>query len=317
MERGEALRQVGVGLEGPQRERAPDRQGISVPVERPPGQAVGARRPVGARSARRPRRGSRSVPPARTATSSGGKARSAAIASSDRARGDEVERRPSSTASRGRPYRFGSVPRTPVFLCEEPSRTLAGHAFRTRVALQHAVDPDLGPRRGAARVPSDGRLPTRRGGGPGIGGADLAEPRLPPGARVPPARPEPDRGTPRSSTAVLHTSKPTIYRHINKLKALDLLEEVVGMGEGKGRKGYRVRYGNMARSVGLHRGKRPERVTPVPRDREPSADADRAARRPSRRPSVAPKVALAHARGGANEAADDRRGPRRSDRRSR
>ncbi len=49
-------------------------------------------------------------------------------------------------------------------------------------------------------------------------------------------------------TAVLHTSKPTVYRHINKLKALDLLEEVVGMGEGKGRKGYRIRYGNMARA---------------------------------------------------------------------
>jgi DNA-binding transcriptional ArsR family regulator len=49
-------------------------------------------------------------------------------------------------------------------------------------------------------------------------------------------------------TAVLHTSKPTVYRHINKLKALDLLEEVVGPGEGKGRKGYRVRYGNMARA---------------------------------------------------------------------
>ncbi len=49
-------------------------------------------------------------------------------------------------------------------------------------------------------------------------------------------------------TAVLQTSKPTIYRHINKLKALDLLEEVVGMGEGKGRKGYRFRYGNVARA---------------------------------------------------------------------
>jgi predicted transcriptional regulator len=49
-------------------------------------------------------------------------------------------------------------------------------------------------------------------------------------------------------TAVLGTSKPTIYRHINKLKALDLLEEVVGMDESKGRKGYRFRYGNVARA---------------------------------------------------------------------
>lgn len=50
-------------------------------------------------------------------------------------------------------------------------------------------------------------------------------------------------------TAVLKTSKPTIYRHINKLKSLDLLEEVGGTNDaGKGRKGYRVRYGNLARA---------------------------------------------------------------------
>jgi predicted transcriptional regulator len=47
---------------------------------------------------------------------------------------------------------------------------------------------------------------------------------------------------------VLKTSKPTIYRHINKLKALDLLEEVGGAADGKGRKGYRLRYGNLARA---------------------------------------------------------------------
>jgi predicted transcriptional regulator len=47
--------------------------------------------------------------------------------------------------------------------------------------------------------------------------------------------------------AVLKTTKPTIYRHLNKLKALDLLEEV-GASEGKGRKGYRLRYGNLARA---------------------------------------------------------------------
>ncbi len=49
-------------------------------------------------------------------------------------------------------------------------------------------------------------------------------------------------------TAVLRTSKPTVYRHINKLKALDLLEEVGGAADGKGRKGYRLRYGNLARA---------------------------------------------------------------------
>lgn len=48
-------------------------------------------------------------------------------------------------------------------------------------------------------------------------------------------------------TAVLRTSKPTVYRHINKLKSLDLLEEVGGANDaGKGRKGYRIRYGNVA-----------------------------------------------------------------------
>lgn len=49
-------------------------------------------------------------------------------------------------------------------------------------------------------------------------------------------------------SAVLKTSKPTVYRHINKLKALDLLEEVGGASDGRGRKGYRLRYGNLARA---------------------------------------------------------------------
>ena len=49
-------------------------------------------------------------------------------------------------------------------------------------------------------------------------------------------------------TAVLKTSKPTVYRHINKLKSLDLLEEVGGVADGKGRKGYRLRYGNLSRA---------------------------------------------------------------------
>jgi len=48
--------------------------------------------------------------------------------------------------------------------------------------------------------------------------------------------------------SALRTSKPTVYRHLNKLKALDLLEEVAGALGGKGRKGYRLRYGNLARA---------------------------------------------------------------------
>jgi predicted transcriptional regulator len=48
--------------------------------------------------------------------------------------------------------------------------------------------------------------------------------------------------------AVLKTTKPTVYRHLNKLKALDLLEEVAGDAGAKGRKGYRLRYGNLARA---------------------------------------------------------------------
>ncbi len=48
--------------------------------------------------------------------------------------------------------------------------------------------------------------------------------------------------------AVLKSSKPSVYRHLNKLKSLDLLEEVAGEVDGKGRKGYRMRYGNLARA---------------------------------------------------------------------
>ncbi len=54
---------------------------------------------------------------------------------------------------------------------------------------------------------------------------------------------------PEELSGVLKTSKPTVYRHINKLKAMDLLEEVPEVKEsGKGRKGYRIRYGNLARA---------------------------------------------------------------------
>ena len=49
-------------------------------------------------------------------------------------------------------------------------------------------------------------------------------------------------------TAVLKTSKATVYRHINRLKSLDMLEDVGGASDGKGRKGYRLRYGNMSKA---------------------------------------------------------------------
>lgn len=53
---------------------------------------------------------------------------------------------------------------------------------------------------------------------------------------------------PEELQAVLSASKATVYRHINRLKALDLLEEVGATPEGKARKGYRLRYGNLARA---------------------------------------------------------------------
>ena len=45
--------------------------------------------------------------------------------------------------------------------------------------------------------------------------------------------------------ALLDTTKPTIYRHINKLKSLDLLESMDVEFEGQMRKGYRIRYGDL------------------------------------------------------------------------
>ena len=45
--------------------------------------------------------------------------------------------------------------------------------------------------------------------------------------------------------ALLDTTKPTIYRHINKLKSLDLLESMDVEFEGQMRKGYRSRYGDL------------------------------------------------------------------------
>ncbi|UCE38501.1 MAG: helix-turn-helix transcriptional regulator [Thermoplasmata archaeon] len=47
----------------------------------------------------------------------------------------------------------------------------------------------------------------------------------------------------------LKTTKPTIYRHINKLKDLDILEEMhVEKEEGRTSKAYRIRYGNLSKA---------------------------------------------------------------------
>jgi predicted transcriptional regulator len=48
----------------------------------------------------------------------------------------------------------------------------------------------------------------------------------------------------------LQTSKPTIYRHLNKLKGLDILEEVQIFDEisKQNKKAYRLRYGNLEKA---------------------------------------------------------------------
>jgi len=47
----------------------------------------------------------------------------------------------------------------------------------------------------------------------------------------------------------LETTKPTIYRHINKLKDMDILEEVhVEDEEGQRKKAYRIRYGDLSKA---------------------------------------------------------------------
>ena len=48
--------------------------------------------------------------------------------------------------------------------------------------------------------------------------------------------------------ALLGTTKPTVYRHINKLKSLDLLESMDVEYEGQVRKGYRIRYGDLSKA---------------------------------------------------------------------
>jgi predicted transcriptional regulator len=62
---------------------------------------------------------------------------------------------------------------------------------------------------------------------------------------------QPDRGWLVEELAQeLGTTKPTIYRHINKLKNLDILEEVyVDRGkENKSKKAYRIRYGSLSKA---------------------------------------------------------------------
>lgn len=48
--------------------------------------------------------------------------------------------------------------------------------------------------------------------------------------------------------ALLGTTKPTIYRHINKLKSMDILESTDVEFDGAVRKGYRIRYGDLAKA---------------------------------------------------------------------
>jgi predicted transcriptional regulator len=47
----------------------------------------------------------------------------------------------------------------------------------------------------------------------------------------------------------LGVTKATVYRHVNKLKGFDILEEMnVEDADGKPRKGYRIRYGNLSKA---------------------------------------------------------------------
>jgi len=46
----------------------------------------------------------------------------------------------------------------------------------------------------------------------------------------------------------LRTTKATVYRHINKLKGFDLLEEMTVEKDGVPKKGYRIRYGNLSKA---------------------------------------------------------------------
>ena len=59
----------------------------------------------------------------------------------------------------------------------------------------------------------------------------------------------PERGWTADQLAVrLKTTKATVYRHLNKLKEIDLLDEVQVDDRGTPRKGYRIRYGNLTKA---------------------------------------------------------------------
>ncbi|MCG7840746.1 MAG: ArsR family transcriptional regulator [Methanomassiliicoccales archaeon] len=49
-------------------------------------------------------------------------------------------------------------------------------------------------------------------------------------------------------SAYLSTTKPTVYRHLNKLKAIDVLEDVSVEIGGQRKKGYRIRYGDLGKA---------------------------------------------------------------------
>ncbi|MFQ6127861.1 MAG: winged helix-turn-helix domain-containing protein [Thermoplasmata archaeon] len=59
----------------------------------------------------------------------------------------------------------------------------------------------------------------------------------------------PEKGwTVEQLSTKLKTTKPTIYRHLNKLKYMDLLEELSVIEGQEERKGYRIRYGNLEKA---------------------------------------------------------------------
>jgi DNA-binding transcriptional ArsR family regulator len=48
--------------------------------------------------------------------------------------------------------------------------------------------------------------------------------------------------------AYLDTTRPTIYRHLNKLKGMDIIEESETERDGQMKKGYRIRYGDLRKA---------------------------------------------------------------------
>lgn len=48
--------------------------------------------------------------------------------------------------------------------------------------------------------------------------------------------------------AELNTTKATVYRHINKLKGFDIIEDVFVDMDGNRKKGYRIRYGDLSKA---------------------------------------------------------------------